>query len=85
MVFWFLPNSAVHQWQVSIDGGNNWQDLSDGANYSGVNKDTLNYFCPAVLISTSTGLTYSIPMVVGQVFALNLLYLQFHLIQITMV
>ena len=37
----FIPNSAVHQWQVSVDGGNNWQDLSDGANYSGVNNDTL--------------------------------------------
>ncbi len=38
----FIPNSANYQWQVSIDKGNSWTDISESsANYSGVTNDTL--------------------------------------------
>ena len=84
----FIPNSAFHQWQVSMDGGNNWQDLSDSANYSGVNKDTLR------IISAPAGFdqyeyrlkAYSDSYACGSgLCTLIQLYSQFHLIQITMV
>ena len=38
--------SDVYQWQVSVDGGTNFNDISDGTDYSGTQSSTLNVLSP---------------------------------------
>jgi len=63
----FLPNDGSfgltesntdnYQWQVSTDGGTNFNDISDGAEYSGTQSDALTVLAPD---QTKSGYLYRV-------------------------